>query len=170
VAGEMIQAEALRQFLKHALPAYMIPQSFVPLAALPLTPNGKLDRLALPAPMFNRATVNACFSEPRNALEERVAAIWREVLGVTVIGIHDNFFELGGHSLTAMRIVGRIRTLFKLEFPLRKLFEAPTIAEMAVAITQLYREQIAPALLEELLTNVEALPEGQVQVLLQQNT
>jgi amino acid adenylation domain-containing protein/FkbM family methyltransferase len=130
--GSALSTNELRSVLQEKLPEYMIPFSFVFLDALPLTPNGKLDRKALPeavAPQSSEA-----FAAPRTQTEELLASIWAEVLKIDKLGIYDNFFELGGHSLLAMRLISRIRDTFRLELPLRSLFEAPTVAGLAERI------------------------------------
>jgi len=127
-------AGELRAYLAARLPAVMVPSAFVPLAALPLTPNGKLDRAALPDPASVRPRPGDDFLAPRTAVEEVLAGIWAEVLGVERVGVHDNFFELGGHSLLATGLVSRMRRVLRAELPLRALFEAPTLAGMAAAI------------------------------------
>jgi amino acid adenylation domain-containing protein len=121
----------LRDFLKQKLPDYMIPSAFVVLDSLPLTPNGKIDRRALPAPDLSAFKREENFAPPRTPTEEILANIWTEVLGIEPISIHDNFFELGGHSLLATQVISRLRQIFALELPLRLLFEAPTIAQLA---------------------------------------
>jgi acyl carrier protein len=110
----------------------MIPAGFVELKALPLTPNGKVDRRALPAD--DAPTHGENFAAPRNPVEAALTDIWRDVLGVERVGVHDNFFDLGGHSLMATRVLSNVRRLFRLELPLRVLFEAHTVAELALAI------------------------------------
>ncbi|OPF19391.1 non-ribosomal peptide synthetase [Microcystis aeruginosa KW] len=130
----------LRQFLKAKLPEYMIPSAFVILESLPLTPNGKIDHRALPSPEFQS---QAQYIAPRNPIEEILSSIWGKVLKVAQVGIHDNFFELGGHSLLATQLISRIREAFQVEMPLRELFVAPTIAELAQGIKRLSeREQL----------------------------
>jgi amino acid adenylation domain-containing protein len=126
--------EALRRHLKHSLPDYMIPSYFVDLTELPLSPNGKIDRRALPVPTPIRSGLAQEFVPPRNELEQLVQGIWQAVLGVERVGIHDNFFELGGHSLLATQIVARINLSFKIDFPLRRMFETPTVAGLAEAL------------------------------------
>ncbi|WP_193200007.1 non-ribosomal peptide synthetase, partial [Nostoc sp. MG11] len=124
-----------RQFLGQKLPDYMIPSAFVYLESLPLTPNGKVDKKNLPTPEFHRH-LQDIFVTPRNPVEEILAKIWIDVLGVEQVGIYDNFFELGGHSLLATQLISRVRTTFKVELPLRSLFEAATVAELAQCIQQ----------------------------------
>jgi len=126
----------LRDALAETLPDYMVPAVFVMLDALPLTANGKVDRRALPAPGAIRPELAASFVAPRTAVEGVLAGIWAEVLRVDRVGVHDNFFELGGHSLLATRLISRMNDAFRLELPLRALFDAPTISGMVVALEQ----------------------------------
>jgi amino acid adenylation domain-containing protein len=122
-------AADLRASLARTLPEPMIPTAFVHLAALPLTPNGKVDRGALPAPDFDRAA--RAFASPRDAVEEVLAAVWAEVLGLERVSIDEDFFALGGHSLLATRVVARVRGALGVDLPVRALFEHPTIAALA---------------------------------------
>ncbi|MBH8565767.1 amino acid adenylation domain-containing protein [Nostoc sp. CENA67] len=131
----------LRNFLKHKLPDYMVPASFILLDALPLTPSGKVDRKAL---QQRSATVALAkpesttgFAAPRTAIEQAIVDIWAEVLKRDQIGIRDNFLDLGGHSLLATQVISRLRSLFQVDLPLRLMFESPTVAELAEAIAQL---------------------------------
>nr|MBC8231639.1 non-ribosomal peptide synthetase [bacterium] len=126
--------DELRRFLKQKLPNYMIPVAFVMLDSLPLTPNGKIDRRGLPAPDQARPDLEVEFVTPRTPIEETLARIWTEVLGLEKIGVNDNFFELGGHSLLATQVMSRIRKIFRVELLLRYLFESPTVAEMSNVI------------------------------------
>ena len=128
--------EAWRAALAAQLPEYMVPSHFVVLERLPLSPNGKIARRALPAPDFG-ATAGLDETPPRDATEESVAAVWRDVLGLASVGVHANFFEVGGHSLRATQLVSRLRESFGLELPLRMVFEAPTVAAQARAIEAL---------------------------------
>jgi amino acid adenylation domain-containing protein len=122
----------LRAFLAERLPAYMIPAAFVILDALPHTPNGKLDRRGLPAPeQGRRDDAASTYVAPADPVEEIVAEIWAEALGLDRVSVHDSFFALGGHSLLAVQVVSRIRAVLGIELPLRELFEAPTVAELA---------------------------------------
>jgi amino acid adenylation domain-containing protein len=127
----------LRNFLQQKLPVYMVPSAFVMMEALPLTPNGKLDQRALPAPEQNRPDSEIAYVEPRTQMEERLAEIWKEVLGVDLIGVFDNFFQLGGHSLLATQVISRVRDSFQVQLPVRDLFQASTIAGLAEKIDAL---------------------------------
>jgi acyl carrier protein len=124
----------LRNFLKSRLPEHMVPASFVILDELPLLPNGKLDRRALPAPEAVRPDLPQSFVAPRPGVEQSLAGLWSDLLGVPQIGIHDNFFDLGGHSLLTTQLISRVRELFKVEIPLREVFQQPTIAALAIVI------------------------------------
>ena len=126
-----LKSSDLRSFLKTKLPNYMIPAAFVVLEALPLTPNGKVDRQILPAPDFASAGLPEISQLPRTSVEAELAQIWAEILGLEQVGISDNFFELGGHSLLATQLVSRIRDRTQVKVPLRRIFETPTIAELA---------------------------------------
>jgi amino acid adenylation domain-containing protein len=136
-AGYAPSVHELRSFVKQKLPEYMVPSAFVVLDSLPLTPNGKLDRKALPAPDQTRPELEKTFVAPRTPVEETLASIWSDVLQFDHVGIHDNFFELGGHSLLATQLISRIRETFKIDLPLRSLFEAPTIYGLAQRIQEL---------------------------------
>lgn len=128
-------AQVLRDDLTGKLPKYMVPSFFIELEALPLQPTGKLDRRALPAPGAERPEMAAAFVAPRTPVEEALAAIWRAVLGVDQVGVHDNFFDLGGHSLLAVQVVSRVRQQMGIPLRLPALFEAPTVAELAKALS-----------------------------------
>ena len=155
----------VRKYLKQKLPEYMIPSALVPLDALPLTPNGKVDRGALPAPDRDRRELAQVYRGPRTPSEATLTAIWREVLKLAKVGIHDNFFDLGGHSLLATQVVSRIRSAFSIEFPLRSLFEMPTVAEMAEMIEQKITMRVSDPELElaQMLREVEAMTEEEAE-------
>ncbi len=144
----------LRQYLASQLPLYMVPQAFVFLEALPLTPNRKVDRRALPAPDLYH-DLRAQYVAPRNPMEEILTQIWTQILKVEQVGIHDNFFEIGGHSLLATQLVSRIRSLFKVEMPLRSIFGAATVAELAHLVTELQQQEITPQI-PEILPRTES--------------
>jgi len=124
----------MREALRQKLPEYMVPASWVVLESMPLTPNGKVDRKALLAPDQSRNELSSPDSGPHTPIEEMLAGIWREVLGLARVGAHDNFFELGGHSLLAAQVISRLREAFQVEIALRRLFEHPTVEEMARVI------------------------------------
>jgi amino acid adenylation domain-containing protein len=126
----------VRRWLREKLPEYMVPSAVVVLEALPLTPNGKVDRRALPLPGRPDAESRGGCVRPRNPVEENLAEIWAEVLGVGQLSVHDDFFDLGGHSLLAMQVKARVRHIFGVDLPLRRFFELPTVASLAEAIGQ----------------------------------
>lgn len=126
----------LRRVLMEKLPFFMVPSEFVLCDALPLTASGKVDRRALPEPVWNRTQLNSPFVAPRTPVEEMVAAIWIEVLGLERAGVKDNFFDLGGHSLLATRILSAVQDLFQVQLELRELFDNPTIEELALTTTE----------------------------------
>jgi natural product biosynthesis luciferase-like monooxygenase protein len=134
--GELPAVGDLRRFVADRLPAYMIPAAFVHLEALPLTANGKIDRKALPVPGPNRPQLETPFLQPRTPIEERLARLWREVLGTEQVGVEDSFLQLGGDSLSAIKLVLEVRNAFGVEVPLHKLFESPTIAGLARIIKE----------------------------------
>ncbi len=119
----------LRQFLKERLPEYMVPSTFVVVESLPLTPSGKVDLNALPAPNIS-SDLEISFIPPRTRAEQIVANIWADVLKQKQVGINDNFFDLGGHSLLATQVISRLREAFKIDLPLRSLFENPTVKSL----------------------------------------
>jgi acyl carrier protein len=136
-----VEADALRAHLRQSLPEYMVPAAFVFLDALPLTPNGKLDRKALPAPEL--ASAEERYVAPRTPVEEVLAEIWAEVLGLEWVGVHDSFFDLGGHSLLIMRLLAKIQATFDLEISIRTVFSMPTLEAMAGEIERRIYEDAA---------------------------
>ena len=130
VTGTADPAE-IRAALAERLPAYMVPAAVVVLEALPLTANGKLDTRALPAPEYQDVDR---YRAPANAVEEILAGIYAQVLGLERVGVDDSFFELGGDSLSAMRVIAAINTGLDADLAVRALFEAPTVAQLAPRI------------------------------------
>ena len=127
---------ALRAHLRDRLPDFMIPAAFVVLDALPLSPNGKLDRRALPPPDEHASARDASFVAPRTPVENTLALLWQEVLGVEAVGLEDNFFELGGHSLLAVKLFAAVERTFDRKLPLSTLFQAPSLGRLADVIAQ----------------------------------
>ncbi len=124
-----LDVQTLRDHLAQRLPAYMVPGTFVPLAALPVTANGKLDRAALPDP--ERPQPAAGYAPPRSSRELRLVQIWEELFGIHPIGVRDDFFELGGHSLLAVRLLAEIQSRFDCDLPLRTLLAEATVEGLA---------------------------------------
>jgi amino acid adenylation domain-containing protein len=132
VASPAPSAVELQAFLAETLPDYMIPSAFVLLDDLPLTASGKIDRKSLPDP----ATVEAPatdYVEPRTPLEQALAEMWAEVLGVERVGATDDFFALGGHSLLATQVIARIRSEYA-DIPLHSIFTSPTVESLAEVV------------------------------------
>ncbi|MFP2903320.1 phosphopantetheine-binding protein, partial [Corallococcus sp. 4LFB] len=143
--GHTVESAALRSALKGRLPEYMVPSAFVVLEALPLNANGKVDRKALPKPEAGAERTRQ-YVAPRTKTEEVLTSIWAQVLGATQVGVEDSFFELGGHSLLATQAVSRIRTAFNIDLPLRALFEAPTVAALALKVESAKQGSTVPKL------------------------
>lgn len=129
--GASVDSPAVLQHLRLHLPAYMIPSQLVVLEDMPRTANGKLDRKALPAPGAAQRSAAVAFVAPRTPLEQRLAELWQEVLGVPRVGVLDSFFDLGGHSLKAVQLLARVQEAWAVELSLRTLFQHPTLEEMA---------------------------------------
>jgi amino acid adenylation domain-containing protein len=122
----------LRQFLQVRLPEYMLPANYVLLNSLPKTPSGKIDRRRLPTPDQLMPQLETTYVAPRNPVEEILASLFANVLGLEQVGVHDHFFtELGGHSLLATQLVSKIRSTLQVELPLRTVFDQPTVSGLA---------------------------------------
>ncbi|MDX6694355.1 MAG: hypothetical protein QOF02_1958 [Blastocatellia bacterium] len=128
VSRQEVETGELRAFLAESIIEEMLPNVFVHLKRLPLTLNGKINHRALPTLEEARKRLKRAFVAPHTPMEQAVAKIWAQVLGVEQVGLHDNFFELGGHSLLATLIVSRVREAFQVDLPLRSLFKEPTVA------------------------------------------
>jgi acyl carrier protein len=122
----------LRTALADRLPSYMVPAALVALPTLPLTPNGKLDTRALPAPKYQG--IGGDYRAPATAIEEILAGIYAQVLGVEQVGIDDSFFDLGGDSLSAMRLIATINSGLDADLEVHTLFDAPTVARLSPRI------------------------------------
>ena len=132
--GTELDADELRHFLRSKLPDHMVPSQYLTINALPLLPNGKVDRRNLSFATSARLVEHRRYVAPRTEVEEKMARVWCEVLGLEEVGIHDNFFELGGHSLMVIQVIARIRRVFEVEIPVRSLFEEPTIERSAKTV------------------------------------
>ena len=134
----------LREHAKRWLPDFMVPSSVVVLDAFPLSSNGKVDRKKLPVPEQERTGTE--YVAPRTPEEDAIARIWAEVLKLDRVGVEDNFFELGGHSLLGTHAISRIRELYRVDLPLRALFEFPTVAGLAGQVKGLNPDSSSDAL------------------------
>jgi amino acid adenylation domain-containing protein len=121
----------LKRHIRQSLPAYMTPEAIVVLEEMPITSNGKIDRKRLPVVQSALRPSEEKFIAPRTPSEEILVGIFEEILNLRKVGIHDNFFEIGGHSLLATRVISRVRSTFEVEIGIKKIFEAPTAANLA---------------------------------------
>ncbi|HKV95701.1 MAG TPA: amino acid adenylation domain-containing protein [Candidatus Angelobacter sp.] len=136
VSGEA-NADELKNYLKAKLPEYMVPSVYVMLPELPISTNGKVDRRALPEVEDRAQEIQQDAPETMNAVEELLADIWKDVLGVARVSMHSNFYDLGGHSLLALRVVSRINDYFQAGLSVRTLLEYPVLMEFAQRVYSL---------------------------------
>jgi acyl-coenzyme A synthetase/AMP-(fatty) acid ligase len=162
----VLSVAELREHLKKALPDYMVPAVFVRVEKLPLTASGKVDRRALAAPDQNELSATE-YEPPGTPVEEKLASIWADVLGVERVGRADNFFERGGHSLLGTKLMARVRGAFQQDVPLRVLFENPTVKGLATAIEKL-QPPTGGDHMEQLLAELEGLSEEEAAARLNQ--
>jgi hypothetical protein len=144
--------EELRRYLSERLPPYMVPAGFLLLPELPLTPNGKVDRKVLAGQGPAARAESDGYVAPRNPIEELLAPLWGEVLGVGRVGVFDDFFALGGHSLLGVQLISRVRDLFGVKLPVRAVFSSATVADLAERIAEEMAAQAGDVLLDEALT------------------
>jgi amino acid adenylation domain-containing protein len=142
-SGRLPSAPELRTFLQQALPEYLIPAFSVWLKAWPLNPNGKIDRQALPVPEVAPPLTREAPQPPCTELERALAGIWEELLGVQGVGRHTNFFEIGGNSIKGALFTNRLQQILGRVVRVITIFDAPTIAELAVYLRQQYPEEVA---------------------------
>ena len=161
-------AGELRSHLKNKLPDYMVPGSFVLLQSFPLTSTGKIDRKALAAMDSSKPEHEHEFIAPRTALEQVLAGIFSNVLGMDRVGLLDNFFELGGHSLMATQVASRVRESLGIDLPLRRIFEKPTIDALAAAILSDAPDRLRIERVAELLLYFSQVSDEQAEALLAQ--
>jgi amino acid adenylation domain-containing protein len=140
--GKNLSLGELRNHAKEKLPGYMVPAHVVTLKAFPKTPNKKIDRKALSLPANDRNEQRTSFDPPRSEIEEAVAAIWAEALGLNEVGRNENFFELGGNSLSACGVVLSIQHTCNVDLPLQTIFRAPTVAALTAKLEEVFRKQI----------------------------
>jgi len=160
VTGKSLSNQYLQKFLKNSLPDFMVPPVFVFMTTFPLLPNGKLNRNALPEPESASLLPVHEWIEPCNSIERSLLTIWQEVLDINrPFGIHDNFFDLGGHSLLAIQVMGRIQDDFNIELPVASIFEASTVAQLAILIAHQQFDGQDRDVLESLLDEFEQLPD-----------
>ncbi len=140
-AVDLPPSAALAEHCHTRLPDYMIPARYIGIDAIPLNQNGKLDRGALPGP-GDAGHADQEAVGPRNIVEERIAAIWTQLLGADV-GVRHNFFQAGGNSILAIGLIARIQGEFDIDLPVRAVFERPTVAGQAEAVETQIRAEIA---------------------------
>lgn len=149
----------LQMFLQKVLPHYMIPSHFTFLEAFPLTPNAKIDRQTLLHDKTLHLQLETSFVPPRNGTEETIATIFSQLFARENISVHDHFFELGGHSLLATVLIAKVRDYFRVEIPLRSIFENPTIAELALSVKRLQAQQDEATFLTTKLPPLVPMPD-----------
>jgi acyl carrier protein len=130
-AHQQLTVTDMRNYLGQLLPAYMIPSFFVQLDSLPYNTNGKINKKMLPDPLVAGLSAGNEYEAPRNETEEKLARIWKTLLGKDRIGVKDNFFELGGHSLQATQLIARIKKEFSVRINIQTLFNEPTIENIS---------------------------------------
>jgi len=164
--GHAPSVTELRQHLQQRVPDYMVPSAFVALESLPLTSSGKVDRRSLPRPDGMRPDLDMAFVAPTDPIEETLASIWREVLGLERVGIYDDFFVSGGHSLLAAQVISRIQREFGVDLALRDFFSAPNISSLAERITEVALAAADDEKLDAMLDALENIDEQQAQSIL----
>jgi amino acid adenylation domain-containing protein len=147
--------EQLRRDCKAKLPPFMVPSTFVVIEAFPTTANGKLDRRALPAPDGSRPSLQREYEAPETPVEETLATIWGEVLGVERVGRHDDFFDLGGHSLLAVKMISHVQERFGIDLPLHVVFEHRTMGELAAVTSAVLLDAAGEDEIASLLSEIE---------------
>jgi amino acid adenylation domain-containing protein len=159
-----VQETELREHLAQRLPEYMLPGAIVPMEEMPRGPSGKINRLLLPDPDL-LAVDSADYVAPRTPLEETVAAIWAQVLGMTRVSVEDDFFALGGHSLLATQVVAQVRSDFAVDLPLHSLFTSPTVTSLAAEIVAMMSDSEGDET-AELMASLEGMSDEEAQRLL----
>ncbi|MCI0491094.1 MAG: phosphopantetheine-binding protein, partial [Blastocatellia bacterium] len=155
-AGRAPATSELQSYLREKLPDYMMPSAFVFLDRLPLNRNGKLDREALPPPEKIRPELEAVFVPPRTMIEQSIASVWQEMLGVDLVGVNDNFFDLGGNSLMMIQAHGKLRDALKRDLTVLDLFRYPTISALSDHLTKGEAQRSASRPEEDMTARLEA--------------
>jgi natural product biosynthesis luciferase-like monooxygenase protein len=167
--SESLDLSQMKEFLSGRLPEYMIPSALVRMDSMPMTPNGKIHRKGLPAGVPDGSQADRPIELPRNAVEEVLACIWAELLGVPEVGIHDDFFELGGHSILSSQLISRVRELFRVELPLRSFFAAPTVSAVAAILLRDEDQRSKVERMAELLISVASSTEDEAEAMLNES-
>ncbi|HAM51533.1 MAG TPA: non-ribosomal peptide synthetase, partial [Nitrospiraceae bacterium] len=162
-SGGGIASSELRDFLNQRLPAAIMPSHFMVLDSLPLMPNGKVDKMALPSPDREWSDTPQPFIAPRSALEKSLASVWCEVLRLERVGVSENFFELGGHSLVATQIASRIKRDLNVDLTVQRIFEHPTIEDLALHLIEQQVNNSASEGMDELLTRLEPMSHDDIE-------
>ncbi|MDE3155803.1 MAG: amino acid adenylation domain-containing protein [Acidobacteriota bacterium] len=168
--GVALTEEACLAALRAKLPDYMVPSAILIVEAFPLTAHNKIDRSALRTRAADRPGDARRFVEPRTAVEAVLAGIWRDVLQAERVGATDDFFALGGHSLLATQVMWRVFEAFRVELPLRQLFESPTIEHFAAALERADPVPGRLAAIAELRQQLDGMSAGDVERLLREKT
>jgi amino acid adenylation domain-containing protein len=155
----------LRDFLKRKLPEYILPSAFIFLDFMPLLPNGKIDRLALMASKASQLSQDE-YIAPVTPLEQVLARIWGELLGVEHIGLHDNFFELGGNSMLAVRLVVRIEDLLRIHVDLHIIFQARDLQDFVEALLESSAERSLVEDVAQWLVKLDSLSDDEARAIL----
>lgn len=167
LAGNRSASEReIREFVFSRLADYKVPSRLLILENIPKGPTGKPQRTGLAEKL--KHVLEAVFVAPRTQGEEILAAIWADVLVVGKIGVRDNFFLLGGDSLKATQVMARLRDLFQVEFPLRMIFQSPTLEEMALILETNKHGSVVPASIVDILAELESLSEEDAEKLLRE--
>ena len=141
-AQKQIEPENLKQFLDKDLPSYMVPSVFMKISAIPINPNGKVDRKALPIPQLSDNKRE--YVAPRNEMEEKIAAIWQEILGVERVGIYDDFFDLGGHSLKVSVLINKVKKAFNVDVAYQDAFNTPILKDFVTLVNRAEKLSLPP--------------------------
>ena len=167
VPGTSLSSAEFRDHVTDSLPDYMLPAAFIFVDRFPLTPNGKLDVKALAlAKEAAQQDSEEAYVAPINSVEEKIAGIWSQLLGIERVSINDNFFHIGGNSIFAIQLISRLNKTFNLELPLRTVYDKPQLSDLAAGIIQLQAEQADAAELNKLLAELETISEQDARAML----